>query len=411
MDLMTGKPFYHSEWGELFAMLPFDVQDSIASAIWRYVFSNHVLKIPTTIKILEPGELHRNQTMSEWVSLAANGYEDKTRIKWYEVRSIHQKLDEMAEMAVGMMRQKNPALMDELFHGRTDTTNIFHEMNNKHRFIWQDRWGEDVDTAIRNHPNWTKEVMGLYLHNSRNVRVALDEGITHMGAWLPQGQPRETLEEKLEDAAIEVRRMWRRKKHSSVISHAAKLTATRMITFRQSHVDMCHCLNKDGSVCGAQEVNEMVTARVNQVDIGQVFDTVDGSNCLPCGINLGCSLGSDNDLQGNYRYMRMPVCRKHHKEADKCGGDVMINKTLAAWGYGNHNGYVIRTDDAPEYNHSFGCPIRVPKMSKRMNTNHDKSKYEVKDCEIKRKDCENPDYWSVLYLGFRGNPSDFQVRE
>ena len=90
MDLMTGKPFYHSEWGELFAMLPFDVQDSIASAIWRYVFSNHVLKIPTTIKILEPGELHRNQTMSEWVSLAANGYEDKVRNEWYEVRRIHQ---------------------------------------------------------------------------------------------------------------------------------------------------------------------------------------------------------------------------------------------------------------------------------------------------------------------------------
>ena len=123
------------------------------------------------------------------------------------------------------------------------------------------------------------------------------------------------------------------------------------------------------------------------------------------------SLGSDNDLQGQYRYMRMPVCRKHHKEADKCGGDVMINKTLAAWGYGNHNGYVIRTDDAPEYNHSFGRPIRVPKMSGRMKTNHDKNKYEVEDCEIKHWDCEHPDYWSRLNLGFRGNPSDFQVRE
>jgi len=218
MDLMTGKPFYHSEWGELFAMLPFDVQDSIASAIWRYVFSNHVLKIPTTIKILE---------------------------------------------------------------------------------------------------------------------------------------------------------------HSSVISNEARRVATPKITFRQRHIDMCHCLNKDGSVCGAQAIHETVSARVDKVDIGQVYDTVDGSSCLPCGITLGMSLGSDNDLQGHFRYMRMPVCKKHHKEADKCGGDVMINKTLAAWGYGNHDGYMIRTDDAPEYNHSFGRPIRVPKMSGRIMTNLDKSKYRV----------------------------------
>lgn len=44
LDLVTGKFYYHSEWGELFATLPYDVAEDIAREIWRECFSRVVLK-------------------------------------------------------------------------------------------------------------------------------------------------------------------------------------------------------------------------------------------------------------------------------------------------------------------------------------------------------------------------------
>jgi len=51
MDLITGNIFYHSELGEYLKMLPPDIGDAIYKSIWKYRFSNKVLKIPHPLKI------------------------------------------------------------------------------------------------------------------------------------------------------------------------------------------------------------------------------------------------------------------------------------------------------------------------------------------------------------------------
>jgi len=43
-DLITGKFYYHSEWGKLFATLPYDVAEDIAREIWRECFTRVVLR-------------------------------------------------------------------------------------------------------------------------------------------------------------------------------------------------------------------------------------------------------------------------------------------------------------------------------------------------------------------------------
>ncbi len=46
IDLLTGNPFYESQWGKLFAMLPPDIAEDIAREIWRECFTRVVLKPP-----------------------------------------------------------------------------------------------------------------------------------------------------------------------------------------------------------------------------------------------------------------------------------------------------------------------------------------------------------------------------
>ena len=46
MDLVSGKVFYHSKLGEYLDMLPWQVAEEIQRAIWRYKFSSKVLVIP-----------------------------------------------------------------------------------------------------------------------------------------------------------------------------------------------------------------------------------------------------------------------------------------------------------------------------------------------------------------------------
>ena len=57
-DLTTGKLYYESPWGRLFAMMPPEIADAISQAIWRDVFSDRVLKIARPLKISLEGEDH-----------------------------------------------------------------------------------------------------------------------------------------------------------------------------------------------------------------------------------------------------------------------------------------------------------------------------------------------------------------
>ena len=51
MDLLTGKVFYHSQLGEYINMLPPTIADAIQKAVWKYIFSQKVLRIPHAIHI------------------------------------------------------------------------------------------------------------------------------------------------------------------------------------------------------------------------------------------------------------------------------------------------------------------------------------------------------------------------
>lgn len=57
-DLTTGKLYYESPWGRLFAMMPPEVADAISQAIWRNVFTRRVLKMVRPLKIAWEGEDH-----------------------------------------------------------------------------------------------------------------------------------------------------------------------------------------------------------------------------------------------------------------------------------------------------------------------------------------------------------------
>ena len=46
IDLLTGNPFYESQWGKLFAILPPEIAEDIAREIWRECFTRVVLKPP-----------------------------------------------------------------------------------------------------------------------------------------------------------------------------------------------------------------------------------------------------------------------------------------------------------------------------------------------------------------------------
>lgn len=414
IDLVTGKPFYHSEWGRLFTMLPWDVQESIASAIWRYVFSNKVIRIPTLIKILEPGELHRNPTKGEWLSERREGAITKARDNWYQKRTIKKKLEEMADMVVKMIRQKNPGVMTEIFHDTESTTDIFRRLMKDYSDLAKELVGtEEVKNALLQHPNWTAEVMKWHVHMKDedydlyrgNVEVA--EAISIRMSI--QMKEEKTLEDEMEDAEDDLKKSWRRKKHSLPIYEQAKEVATKCVQWG-SYSGMCPCMNRDGTVCGAKEVNHIQesVAFIGDLNLPEVYDTNDGDNCLPLGITLRPTpLGTTlrpapltyrrergGRYQGRYLFAEMPTCRKHQNEMKNRGADVVINETLEAWGYGNRHGYMIRRREIgvgwreiPGSNRSDAFQFRMPPTSKRVEKNISDKKYKLEMSEVCSRGC------------------------
>jgi hypothetical protein len=64
IDLLTGNPFYESQWGKLFAILPPEVAEDIAREIWRECFTRVVLKPPNEYDIWDPIHNARNKISS-----------------------------------------------------------------------------------------------------------------------------------------------------------------------------------------------------------------------------------------------------------------------------------------------------------------------------------------------------------
>ena len=405
IDLVTGKPFYHSEWGRLFTMLPWDVQESIASAIWRYVFSNKVIRIPTPIKFLEPGELHRNRTKGEWVSEKREGAISTAKDNWYRQRAIKKKMEEMADMVVKMIRQKNPGVMTELFDDTESTTDIFRRLMKDYCDLAKELVGtEEVKNALLQHPNWTEEVVKWNVHMKGEDYAEFPPDQVAVSLYVRICSQRNngvlySLERVKERAEDYVNKSWEQRKHSLPIYERAREVATKCVQWG-SYTGMCPCMNKDGTVCGAKEVNHIKESVpfIGDLNLPEVYDTKDGDNCLPLGITLrpaplSYRLERRGRYQGRYLLAEMPTCRKHQKEMAKRGADVVINETLEAWGYGNRHGYMIRTDKAgacheiPSSNRSDPFQFRMPPTSKRVEKNISDEKYKLEMSEHWSRGC------------------------
>jgi len=72
-DLTTGKLYYESPWGKLFAMMPPEIAEAISQSIWRNVFSLRVLKIHKPLKISWDGEDPSDYARARCKTVYSNG--------------------------------------------------------------------------------------------------------------------------------------------------------------------------------------------------------------------------------------------------------------------------------------------------------------------------------------------------
>jgi hypothetical protein len=119
---------------------------------------------------------------------------------------------------------------------------------------------------------------------------------------------------------------------------------------------VCHCFNKDGSMCGVNDApNRYLSGALDEED------TVMNVPQLTCGVSKSQTAmtryrGLRRDGNGRREwsemettYTKVRMCDKHYKEM--CAGNSWdyscdyVNKMLTKWGWGERNGYPIRVGD------------------------------------------------------------------
>ncbi len=373
MDLSTGRFFYHSEWGALFSMLPYDVQDNIAQAIWRYVYSNRVLEIPHPLAFTEADESYMPPTADYWIDEHMSAENKKLHLKLNSATAILDAFNEFCNYIVDLIEDEYPLIQ---YNECIDTHQSLHKFNVERYHIKMSLIYRDATTPTHD------EMMSL--GNSRTIVEKMCKVLRESRAFCGRSRQDELYELEYETSRISIRRVigiisdYVNRQFIAVENIQRQLNmdnpdeyerrrdlTARLLENRNSgnfgngrnpnrrirlarwetmanHLnvsrkdgdveEVCHCFNKNGTICGARP-QECV-----------VVGWSDGLIPVPdgvCGIEKHTHKSTHPGLD---RLYNMRVCGKHYKEMmdDDDGDEAYFNRLFRKWGYDEKHGYPVK---------------------------------------------------------------------